>query len=94
MKRTAILAAVLLVSATPASARIVSAWHCGGVDVELHKFATKLYELRFSGTLTVTSPTGKPTTGINFKYFGRNSAMLNGKRCRVLPYDPKWDEAD
>jgi hypothetical protein len=93
MKPTAILL-VLLISAAPASARIVSAWQCGEVDVELHKYATKAFELRFSGTLTVWSPTGKPTTGVNFKYVGRNGAILNGKPCRVLPYDPKWDQND
>jgi hypothetical protein len=64
-RRTAAILAVLLASATPASARIVGAWQCGEIDVELHKYATKLHELRFSGTLTVTSPTGKPTTGVN-----------------------------
>jgi hypothetical protein len=93
-RRIAAILAVLLASATPASARIVGAWQCGEIDVELHKYATKLHELRFSGTLTVASPTGKPTTGVNFKYVGRDGAILNGKSCRVLPYDPKWDEND
>jgi hypothetical protein len=48
---------VLIASATPAGARIVSVWECSGdsrsipIKVELHKYATADYELRFSGIL-------------------------------------------
>src|SRR5262249_48100273 len=77
----------LLASATPASARIVSAWECSGnsrsipITVELHKYATAAYELRFSGILYVWG-TGH---GYNVKYVGQDGAKLNGKPCRVLP---------
>jgi hypothetical protein len=53
---------LFLIVAMPASARIVGAWQCGEVDVELHKYATKAFELRFSGTFPVWG-TGN---GINF----------------------------
>jgi hypothetical protein len=65
MKLLTILA-VLLVGATPASARITKAWECSGdnrsqlITVELHKHATKLSELRITGTL------GR--SGYNFKF--------------------------
>jgi hypothetical protein len=29
-----------------------------------------------------------------FKVSNSEGAKLNGKPCRVLPYDPKWDEND
>jgi hypothetical protein len=88
--------AVLLASATAAGARIVRVWECSGnsrsqpITVELHKYATADYELRFSGILYVWG-TGH---GYNFKYVGQEGATLNGKPCRVLPDDPKWDEND
>jgi hypothetical protein len=86
--------AVLLASATAASARIVTAWECSGdgrsqtITVELHKYSTADFELRFRGALYVWG-TGH---GYNFKYVGQEGAKLNGKPCRVLPHDPKWDE--
>lgn len=89
MKLLTILA-VLLAIATPASARIVNAWQCGNVDVELHKYATKAYELRFAGTF----PVWGTRSGINFRYVGLKGANLNGRPCRVLAYNPKWDEKD
>jgi hypothetical protein len=91
-----LLAAVLLVGDTPASARIVAAWECPGnnrslpITVELHKYATAAYELRLSGILYVWG-TGH---GYNFKYVGQNGAKLNGKPCKILPYDPKWEADD
>jgi hypothetical protein len=65
-RRIAAILAVLLVGATPASARITKAWECSGdnrsqlITVELHKHATKLSELRITGTL------GR--SGYNFKF--------------------------
>jgi hypothetical protein len=97
-RRIAAILAVLLVGATPASARITKAWECSGdnrsqlITVELHKHATKLSELRITGTL------GR--SGYNFKFppippVGNvEGAKLNGKPCRILPYNPKWDEND
>jgi hypothetical protein len=91
-----LLAAVLLVGDTPASAHIVAAWECPGnnrslpITVELHKYATAAYELRLSGILYVWG-TGH---GYNFKYVGQNGAKLNGKPCKILPYDPKWEADD
>jgi hypothetical protein len=90
--------ALLLVGATPASARdyvLINEWECGkAVTVELRKYGTAAYELIFSGAFTVWSPTGKPTTGVNFKYVGRDEAILNGKRCHVLPHDPEQGKND
>jgi hypothetical protein len=96
MKLLTILAVLLVASATAASARIVTAWECSGdsrsqpITVELHKYATAAYELRFSGILYVWGT----RHGYNFKYVGQEGAKLNGKPCRILPYDPKWDEND
>jgi hypothetical protein len=88
MKLLAILA-VLLASATPASVQEAywrQTWECGKlVTVELRKYGTAAYELTFSGALIVTSPTGKPITGINLKWVGRDGAILNGKRCKKVP---------
>jgi hypothetical protein len=88
--------ALLLTNATPASARIVSAWECSGdsrstpIEAELHKFSTADYELRLRGALYVWG-TGH---GYKFEYVGQNGAKLNGKACRALPHDPRWDEND
>jgi hypothetical protein len=92
MSRAALLgctALALVLFTMPVSARIIEAWECGKlVTVELRKHGTAAYELAFSGALVFSGP----GSGINFKYVGRKGANLNGKPCRVLPYDPKWDE--
>jgi hypothetical protein len=31
---------------------------------------------------------------LDFRFVGTEGAKLNGEPCRVLPYDPKWDEND
>jgi hypothetical protein len=87
--RSLLLLAVLLISAVPANAQEAywrQTWECGKLaTVELRKYGTAAYELTFSGALVVTSPTGKPTTGINLKWVGRDGAILNGKRCKKAP---------
>ena len=83
MRPIVIIAALLI--ATPASARIVAVWECTGdsrsqpITVELHKYATAAYELRFSGILYVWG-TGH---GYNFKYVGQESAVKKVLRHRV-----------
>jgi hypothetical protein len=93
MMRLAI--AIVIGLATPASAaesRVTKAWECGEITVALHKYATKLNELRITGTLTF------PGNGYNFKLVGRKvgqeGAKLNGKPCKILPYDPKWEQGE
>ena len=94
MKLLTILVAVLFVGATPASARIVAAWKCSAdsrsepITVELHKWAVHVNDLRFVGIPYVYGH------GYNFEFVGEKGAKLNGKPCKILPYDPKWDEDD
>jgi hypothetical protein len=87
-----IILVVLLASVTSASARVVSAWECSGDNRSQLSCtnATAAFELRFSGILYVWG-TGH---GYNFKYFGQKGAKLNGKPCKMLPYDPKWEQDD
>jgi hypothetical protein len=97
MKKLLTTTVIRLGIATPASAadsRVTAAWECRGdersqlIVVALHKYATKLNELRITGTLSF------PGHGYNFKYVGQKGAKLNGKPCKILPYDPKWEEGE
>jgi hypothetical protein len=101
MKKLLTTTVILLSIATPASAadsRVTAAWECRGDDrsqlivVALHKYATKLGELWITGTLSF------PGNGYNFKVIGQKvgqkGAKLNGKPCKILPYDPKWEEGE
>jgi hypothetical protein len=94
MRRLLFLIAALFASVTAAEARIVGAWECGEIGVELHKHMVHHLSLVFTGRLVAWSPTGKRVTAIKFEYVGRDGAILNGERCETLPYDPKWDEED
>jgi hypothetical protein len=75
----------------PDGARILQTWKCGKlVTVELRKYGTAAFELIFEGALVFSGP----GNGVNFKFVGDEGAKLNGKPCRVLPYDPKRDKND
>jgi len=95
MKALLIFAVLLPI---PASAQTtypetLHTWECGkDVTVELRKNAVHDHTLTFSGDFTVWSPTGKRITGVKFEYVGHDGAILNGKRCRLLPGGLKWDE--
>jgi hypothetical protein len=82
---------MLFAGITAASARIIG-WSCGEIDISLDKQAVHQHELVFSGPLIVWSPTGKRLTAVHLEWVGKDGAILNGKRCKTLPYDPKWDE--
>ena len=103
MKRLLLIGLVFVAGAMPADARIINAWSCDiitsqgipdKIEVQLHKHAVHYSSLVFTGPLVVWSPSGKRATGVKFEYIGRDGAILNGKRCETLPYDPKWDEED
>jgi hypothetical protein len=83
MIRIAAILIVLLASATPASAWVVGKWQCGEVEVTLRKYATKTpMDLTFNGY-------PYEIDRLNFRFVGTEGAKLNGKPCRVIPYDPK-----
>ena|SRR5215813_7533959 len=86
---------VLLVGATPASARNALNWQCGKVHVDMYWYyhgeeTEKSFDINIMGT---------HSSEVNFKWKpapveGSGKAYLNGKRCVEIPYDPNAQDKD
>jgi hypothetical protein len=85
-RRIAAILAVLLASATPASARNVIDWQCEKVKVILSVNKTTdpySYDISFGEW-------EPDKVRINFVWPAKDGeAYLNGKRCQEIPYDPE-----